>query len=441
MKVFNKCYPGRSEGGVILQSLLSWPKRDDLYRYLDALLDVPVNNDDMIALLIIDIDNFRSFCELLGYRNIEEFLAVIGNCIKENCPPESLVAWLGSDEFAVVLSSTCEASAKEVAASICQSLNQPCEFRNKKIQITLSLGYAFFPDHADDRYKLLKKASLATSWVKKHGKNNFTKYETSMSSELNRKLNLINDFNAAIWENQFRLQYQPQVNVETKAIVGAEALLRWQHPELGLIPPLDFIPFAEESGHIHKIGDWVLYQASKDFNGWLEKGCLLERLAVNVSILQLQREDFPRRVLEILEKTHLDPAYLELEITESQFMDLPQVRPQIEFLRNYGIRFALDDFGTGFASLDHLRYMGFDTIKIDKAYIHNIITSNRDQVIVGSILNMATLLQLGIIAEGVETDDQWRYIKRTSIKEVQGYYCSPPVDESIFASLLKGSCL
>ena len=168
---------------------------------------------------------------------------------------------------------------------------------------------------------------------------------------------------------------------------------------------------------------------------------MLERLAVNVSIVQLQKPDFAKRVLHALEEARLDPAYLELEITESQSMDLPKVKPQIEQLRNHGVRFAIDDFGTGFASLNHLRYMGFDTIKIDKAYIHNILTNNRDQVIVNSILNMAKHLQLGIIAEGVETDDQWRYIQQTAIKEVQGYYCSPPVDRPVFEDLIRKKCL
>ena len=163
---------------------------------------------------------------------------------------------------------------------------------------------------------------------------------------------------------------------------------------------------------------------------------MLERLAVNVSIVQLKQADFAERVLGILEQAQLDPAYLELEITESQSMDLPEVRPQIERLRNHGVRFAIDDFGTGFASLNHLRYMGFDTIKIDKAYIHNIITNSRDQVIVGSILTMAELLHLGIIAEGVETDAQLKYIRQINIKEVQGYYLSPPVDKTAFEQLL-----
>jgi len=417
-------------------SLSQWPKRDDLYKYLDSLLLTSTDPVVLIALLIINLDNFRDFCELFEYRDIEDFLVKVGNVIKDSCPDSCYITWLGSDEFAVVLSRVGQEDVAHTAEAICRNLAEPVAFRDKQVHITGSLGYALIPEDARDRYDLVRNATMAMNWVKKQGKNGFARYEPAMSQQVGRKLKLINDFVSALEQRQFKLQYQPQVNVASRTIVGAEALLRWQHPEFNLIPPLEFIPLAEESGFIHQIGDWVLNQACRDFNTWLEKGIVLERLAVNVSIVQLQKPDFAKRVLDTLEESRLDPAYLELEITESQSMDLPKVRPQIEELRNHGVRFAIDDFGTGFASLNHLRYMGFDTIKIDKAYIHNILTNNRDQVIVSSILNMAKLLQLGIIAEGVETDDQWRYIEKTAIKEVQGYYCSPPVDKPVLEELV-----
>ena len=418
-------------------SLSQWPKRDDLYKYLDSLLSTSADPVVFIAVLIINLDNFRDFCELFEYRDIEVFLAQVGQVIKTSCPDASYIAWLGSDEFAVVLSQTTNADVKHTAEAICRNLAEPIEFREKQVHITGSLGYAVIPEDARDRYDIMRNATMAMNWVKKQGKNGYASYESAMSQQVSRKLRLISDFGSALEKSEFRLQYQPQVCVTSRSIVGAEALLRWQHPEFNLIPPLEFIPLAEESGYIHQIGEWVLYQACRDFNSWLEKGMVLERLAVNVSIVQLQKPDFAKRVLHILEEARLDPAYLELEITESQSMDLPKVKPQIEKLRNHGVRFAIDDFGTGFASLNHLRYMGFDTIKIDKAYIHNILTNSRDQAIVNSILNMAKLLQLGIIAEGVETDDQWRYIQQTAIKEVQGYYCSPPVDRKVFEELVR----
>ena len=422
-------------------SLSQWPKRDDLYKHLDSLFSTSADPLALTALLIINLDNFRDFCELFEYRDIEEFLAIVGQSIKDACPESSYIAWLGSDEFAVVPALQAAAEVKETAETICQKLAEAKEFRDRQVHITGSLGYALFPYDARDRYELIRNATMAMNWVKKQGKNGFARFEPAMSQQVNRKMKLISDFGPALEQQQFRLQYQPQVSVASRAIVGAEALLRWQHPEYNLIPPLEFIPLAEESGYIHQIGEWVLCQACRDFNTWLEKGIVLERLAVNVSIVQLQKPDFAKRVLHALEEARLDPAYLELEITESQSMDLPKVKPQIEQLRNHGVRFAIDDFGTGFASLNHLRYMGFDTIKIDKAYIHNILTNNRDQVIVNSILNMAKHLQLGIIAEGVETDDQWRYIQQTAIKEVQGYYCSPPVDRPVFEDLIRKKCL
>lgn len=420
-----------------MPSLSQWPKRDDLYRYLDSILSASPDPVALIALLIINLDNFRDFCELFEYRDIEEFLAQVGQIIMNSCPDYSYMAWLGSDEFAVVLPKATKEDVERTAAAICQNLAEPMAFHERQVHITGSLGYALLPDDAKDRYEIIKNATMAMNWVKKQGKNGYARFEAAMGQQVNRKLKLINDFGTALEQGQFRLQYQPQVSVASRSIVGAEALLRWQHPEFNLIPPLEFIPLAEESGYIHHIGEWVLYQAASDFSAWLQKGIILERLAVNVSIVQLQKPDFAKRSLHILEETHLDPAYLELEITESQSMDLPKVRPQIEQLRNHGVRFAIDDFGTGFASLNHLRYMGFDTIKIDKAYIHNILTNSRDQVIVNSILNMAKMLRLGIIAEGVETDDQWQYILQAGIKEVQGYYCSPPVDQPVFEELVR----
>lgn len=417
-------------------SLSQWPKRYHLYQYLDSLFLNWDDKSDTIALLIMNLDNFRETCELFDYRDIEIVLANIGQIIKSSCPPDSYAAWLGSDEFAVALENTTEAEAEQTAAAICGNLNKPMHFHGKNALITASIGWAAAPKDAGDRYELLKTATMAMNWVKKHGKNGCVRYEPFMSFQISRKVNLVNDLAPALAEKQFVLHYQPQVNVISQNIVGAEALLRWRHPKHGLIPPLEFIPLAEETGYIHQIGDWVLYQASTDFNSWLQQGIVLERLAVNVSIVQLKQADFAERVLGILEQAQLDPAYLELEITESQSMDLPEVRPQIERLRNHGVRFAIDDFGTGFASLNHLRYMGFDTIKIDKAYIHNITTNSRDQVIVGSILTMAELLHLGIIAEGVETDAQLKYIRQINIKEVQGYYLSPPVDKTAFEQLL-----
>ncbi len=422
-------------------SLSQWPKRDELYKYLNEKIKSIESSHDLVALIVLDLDNFREFCELFGYRDIDEFLTKVGNRIMDACRQNCFVAWLGSDEFAVVLNQTSKEEARLTAKRIRTTLTQPQIFHQQRIHFSASIGVAFAPEDGRDCYELFKNATAAMNWVKKHGKNGYRCYEPVISQQVSRKLHIINDFNLALAENHFRLQYQPQVSVESRQIVGVEALIRWDHPELGLIPPLDFIPVAEESGHIHQIGEWVLEKAARDFSSWQRSGLLLERLAVNVSIIQLREEDFAERILAILEKARLDPAYLELEITESQTLNLQQVRSQMEILRNRGVKFAIDDFGTGFTSLTHLRSMGFDTIKIDKGYIHNITTNNRDRVIVGSILNMATLLQLRIIAEGVETYEQWNYVREMSIGEVQGYYCWPPIDEKEVIGLLEGCAI
>lgn len=425
-----------------MRDIAHWPKRDELYSHLDEVIHHSVANQEIIALLVMDLDDFRDFCEVFGYKAIDEFFNLVGQAIKVTCPVNSWVAWLGSDEFAVVLHNTTEEEAKQVAGEILGAIAQPVSLNLRNALITASMGISLFPCDATDRYELLKNATVAMNWVKKNGKNNFQLYEKRMSEEINRKVQIINDITVALAENQFFLHYQPQVNIFSNTICGVEALVRWQHPELGMLPPLDFIPLAEESGYIHQLGEWVLEKACHDFCSWLREGLPLERLAVNVSVIQLLESNFATRVFEILEITGLDPVYLELEITESQTGNLQKVKPQIELLREHGVRFAIDDFGTGFSSLHHFRVMGFDTIKIDKGFIHNVLTDNKDKVIVESILNMAQLLHLKIIAEGVETVDQLRYIEEIKIDEVQGFYYSPPVSKKDFEVIMeKGSTL
>lgn len=430
----------RMDGDVNMDDIISnWPRRDDLYNYLDPLISKSEQSQGEVALLLMDLDNFREICELFWFQHIDEYLAYIGNVIKEACPANSFIAWLGSDEFAVVLPDTDKAQAVYVAESICNGLAESTTYRSYRTHISASIGLSCYPDDAQERNELMKNSTLAMNWVKKHGKKSWAKYEVSMSEQISRRRQLVNDFNEAINKDQFFLHYQPQVSITKgkQTIVGAEALIRWQHPVLGKIAPLDFIPIAEETGFINQVGEWVLQTACSDFSSWLQGGLILERLAVNVSIIQLLQADFADRVLNILELSQLEPAYLELEITESQILNLSKVKPQIEKLRNTGVKFAIDDFGTGFSSLNHLRFMGFDTIKIDKGYVHNILTNPRDRVIVGSILNMANQLQLGIIAEGVETDAQLDYIRQLEIGEIQGYYYSPPVGKHEFETLFK----
>lgn len=419
------------------QGIFTWPKRDDLYNYLDELLLAPDHKDEVTALLMMDLDNFRESCEQFGYRDIDELLAKILSIIKQSCCPHNYIAWMGSDEFSVVMADTSIDAVTKTAQSICQVLNQSFNFHDKQVKVTASIGYALIPDDGHDRYELLKNATMAMNWVKKHGKNGCQRYNASMSAQVSRKMQIINGFSNALAEDQFFLHYQPQVNIVRRMIVGAEALIRWQHPEIGLMMPKEFIPLAEETGVINQIGIWVLQHACQDYSNWLQSGLVLERLAVNVSVFQLLEEDFTDKVCQILEAAQLDPAYLELEVTESQTANFDKIRPQVEELRKRGVKFAIDDFGTGFASFNHLRVMGLDTIKIDKQYIHNILTNDRDQVIVNSVLNMAEMLRLRIVAEGVETGEQRDYIQKLSIHEVQGYFYSPPLDKSNFATLVK----
>ena len=251
-----------------------------------------------------------------------------------------------------------------------------------------------------------------------------------------RKLLMERTFTRALAGSEFAIYYQPQYDIETNQIIGAEALVRWNHPHLGLISPLEFIPLAEESNFIVPLGNWILENACTQFRQWLEQGHQLTRLSVNISVVQLYQDDFYQNIISILEKTGLDPSYLELEITESKTLNYDSVKYKISSLREKGVRIAIDDFGTGYSPLSHLQQISIDTLKIDRGFIRNICQNYKDQVIVQSIVKMARMMYLNIIVEGVENLNQLLLLQAHNLKEAQGYYFSPPLKTKEFEKLL-----
>ena len=254
-----------------------------------------------------------------------------------------------------------------------------------------------------------------------------------------RRIELEAALKDAFAQSQFLLHYQPQIDLELCRIVGVEALVRWNHPELGMVPPLEFIPLAEKTGMIVPLGEWILTAACQQFRVWLDQGCTLSRLSVNISVSQFNQSNFCDQVLAILEETGLDPGYLELEITESQLLNVEAVMNKIQMLRARGIKIAIDDFGTGYSPLSHLRQISIDTLKIDKGFIQEISYNTRDRVIVQTIISMARMMRLNLIAEGVETHEQLQFLGQYSLREVQGYYFSPPLPNYELEKLLARS--
>jgi EAL domain-containing protein (putative c-di-GMP-specific phosphodiesterase class I) len=339
------------------------------------------------------------------------------------------LARLGGDEFTVLLTDLQQPEdALVVASRIRASLEEPMQLGKHKIIITPSIGISLYPQDGKDVVTLLKNADMAMYFAKRSGPNNVQFFESSMNEKALLRMNLENELRHAIERNEISLNYQPQINLQTGAITGFEALIRWKNFTLGNIPPLDFIPVAEDNGLIIPIGKWVLRTACRQLKSWQNAGSGLKRIAVNVSMLQFSQKDFPDTVSLILEETHLEPAALELEITESVLMNDPdQAVVILKTLKDIGVQLAIDDFGTGYSSLSYLKQLPVDRLKIDRSFINAITTNADDQAIASAVIAMAKTMGLQVTAEGVETTEQLNFLRQQKCPEAQGFYISRPM--------------
>lgn len=416
--------------------LTKLPNRNLFNIRLKELLEQTDDNHCQLALLFIDLDRFKLVNDTLGHSAGDQLLKVVAHRLKENLNEEAFVARLGGDEFVLVLGETDQPEAAIIAQTIIKAIAKPIRINEQNFLITPSIGISLHPHDGNDPSMLVRSADIAMYQAKEKGRNCYQFYLQSMGEQTKRKLEMERALRESLINNDFILHYQPQVDLELDRITGLEALVRWEHPLLGLIPPLEFIPLAEETGLIVPLGEWILRAACQQFHLWLERGCSLTRLSVNISVIQFDQDNFCQRVIEILEETELDPEYLELEITESQMLNFDSVIDKIKNLRSKGVKIAIDDFGTGYSPLSHLRQIGIDTLKIDKGFITNICNNPRDKVIVQSIVYMAQMMKLNLIAEGVETAEQLKLLVGENLKEVQGFYFSRPLPFLELESLL-----
>ena len=391
-----------------------------------------------VAILFIDLDRFKVINDTLGHQVGDELLIEVSNRLREVMRDSDTVARLGGDEFMVMMDSVRDVEdASRVAKKIVTSLQNEFVIKGKDIFIGASVGISVFPGDGVDVEALIKAADIAMYKVKSEGKNNYRFYSSDLSENAIERFNMESHLRRALERNQFEVYYQPQVSLKTGRIIGAEALVRWHHPELGLVLPAKFIPVAEEAGLVVQIGEWVLRESVRQMTEWVEQGLELQSVSVNVSGVQVQRSNFADTVYGILVETGCDPTLLELEITESVVMNNTEyVISVFERIKEPGVMLAIDDFGTGYSSLSYLKRLPLDKLKIDQSFVRDLTHDPDDKAIAGAVIALARSLGLKVIAECVETQDQVDMLIEMGCDDVQGYLFGKPVTALDFAAVL-----
>jgi diguanylate cyclase (GGDEF)-like protein/PAS domain S-box-containing protein len=406
---------------------------------LEHSLEQAKRRGEELALLFVDLDNFKHINDSLGHTMGDEVLQVIGSRLKGAVRGNDTVARLGGDEFAVVLESAGNRDAVvEISDKLLKLIAAPVEIAGHKLALGGSIGISIFPGDGMVAGDLLKHADVAMYQAKQSGRNTFQFFDISMTSDMFERVLLESNLRRALDEGQLVLHYQPQFSLQSGAINGAEALIRWEHPQSGMISPARFIPLAEQSGLIVPIGEWVLRQACQQIVAWRQAGLMLERVAINCSAVQLIQPGVAQMVRKILSETACRGEWIDLELTEGCVMHGAEgVIELLSEFRDLGIRLAIDDFGTGYSSLSYLKRLPIDVLKIDKSFIDGIPGDDDDQAITRAIVALGKSMNLELVAEGVETSEQQQFLISLACESAQGYLFSRPVAADEFAQLLK----
>ena len=389
--------------------------------------------------MLLDVDNFKVVNDTMGHEVgdalLKDIAARLHGCARES----DTIARFGGDEFAIVLEDLPEPSkAFTVAQKILDAFIPPFVVNGAEIYLASSIGVTFYPTDGDDLEALLKNADSAMYHAKAQGRNNYQFYSADLTERAHARLGMETSLRRALERDEFQLHYQPKVDLATGRVTGVEALLRWHDRDRGAVAPNEFIPIAEECGLILPIGDWVLRAACTEVKRWHDEGLAGLRLAVNLSSRQFRHKRLVTNIARILDETGFDARCLEFEITESVLMDLDnQVSEVLARIKEMGISISIDDFGTGYSSLSYLKRFPIDTLKIDRSFVRDIPADLDDVAIVRAIIAMARSLRMRTVAEGVEQEEQMRFLRAEGCEEMQGFFYSRPLPSDEIVRLLK----
>lgn len=415
------------------------PNRALLQDRLNQAILQSKRNHMKLALMFLDLDRFKVVNDTLGHIIGDQLLQAVSNRLKSCLREGDTLARIGGDEFTLLLPAIHGRNdSEQIAKKIIEALKQPFPINGHELFVSTSIGIAHYPDDGSTMETLTKHADIAMYHVKDNGKDNYQFYADNMHEIYSRHLSLENDIRRALQNNQFRLYYQPQINIETNEIFAMEALIRWEHPERGIIPPTEFIALAEETGLIQPIGNWILKTACQELKRWRDVGLTNVRIAINLSACQLEQDDVIKTIMDSLRRNDIPGNMLEIEITENVLMkDIENTINKLQQLSDYGIKIAIDDFGTGYCSLNYLKKLPIDTLKIDRSFISDMHNSKQDSSIIKAIIAMAKGMNLNIISEGVETDTQLQQLIEWRCKNMQGFLFSRPITNNAAMNLLQ----
>jgi diguanylate cyclase (GGDEF)-like protein/PAS domain S-box-containing protein len=419
--------------------LTGLPNRTLLNDRLGQAIAIAPRHAEQLAVLFLDLDHFKHINDSLGHSVGDALLQSVGRRLVDCVRVSDTVSRQGGDEFVVLLTEAGQwDDAAIVARRMLQSVAETHSINGQYLHVTASIGVSVYPSDGEDAETLIKNADTAMYQAKENGRQGFQFFTPAMNVRAVERQSVEADLRAAVERREFVLHYQPKINLQTGAITGAEALVRWVHPVRGLVPPVQFIPIAEDSGLIVPIGHWVLGEACNQTQAWVRAGLPAITMAVNVSAIELQQEDFLEGLFRVLAEAGLAEQCLEVEVTESVLMKHADSTASIlQALRDRGVRVAVDDFGTGYSSLSYLHRFAVDALKIDQSFVSRITSAQEDASIVTAVISMARSLNLRAVAEGVETREQLDFLQAHHCDEAQGYYFGRPMPARDFAALLR----
>jgi diguanylate cyclase (GGDEF)-like protein/PAS domain S-box-containing protein len=423
-------------------SLTGLPNRHLLLDRLRSAIAMSQRSDETIGLLFLDIDNFKWINDSLGHAAGDQLLTSVAERLTGMVRASDTVARLGGDEFVVLLTQTgSDLEIAQVAEKVIAAVARPLDLSGHEFHVTTSMGISTFPNDGQDAESLLKHADTAMYAAKSAGKNQFSYFDPAMNRAALERVELEQELRQALKRNEFELFYQPKYCVERQSVCGAEALIRWRHPRLGLVPPIKFIPLAEETSLIIEIGEWAIRSACNQIVEWQRAGLNPRRIAVNLSAIQLESDSFVPAVQRILQETGAPVSSLEFELTESMVLRNPDRSVvTLDRLRQFGIRLALDDFGTGYSSLSYLKRLPVHSLKVDRSFIEGVPRNPDDSQIVRMIIALARSVQLEVVAEGIETPAQRDFLTQLGCDFLQGYLFGKPMPAPELTALLTPAC-